>query len=141
MYNIEFYKLDEVENSKLLYAVIMAKYNEEWIFVRHKERDTWEVPGGHREVDEEINDTASRELFEETGAVDYELTPICIYSVDNSQGKSFGQLFYGEITKLDKLPDSEIGEVSFFKTLPENLTYPFIQPFLFEKVSSAIGAI
>lgn len=139
MYDINFYELEEIENNKLLYAVIVAKYKEEWIFVKHKERDTWEVPGGHREVGENINDTASRELFEETGAVEYELKPICIYSVDSPDGKSFGQLFYGEIKKLGKLPESEIGEVSFFNTQPENLTYPLIQPFLFEKVLSVIN--
>lgn len=44
-----------------------------------------------------LNDTASRELFEETGAKKFNLTPVYIYSVDKGEiigdTESFGQLF------------------------------------------------
>jgi 8-oxo-dGTP diphosphatase len=36
----------------------MTKFNGQWLYVRHKERQTWEIPGGHREENENINDTA-----------------------------------------------------------------------------------
>jgi 8-oxo-dGTP diphosphatase len=116
----------------------MTKFNGQWLYVRHKERQTWEIPGGHREENENINDTASRELFEETGATKFRLTPVCIYSVERDENidytESFGQLFYSEVEILDKLPDFEIKEINLFDDIPNDLTYPLIQQFLHEKV-------
>jgi len=134
MIKVNFYDLNEELDSKLLYAVIMARYKDKWIFVRHKERTTWEIPGGHREENENINNTASRELFEETGAKNFDIKPVCIYSVDKGEGETFGQLFCGEITHLGELPDSEIGEIKLSDSIPKKLTYPLIQPYLFKKV-------
>ncbi|MDP4091479.1 MAG: NUDIX domain-containing protein [Bacillota bacterium] len=133
MMRVSSYDLEQIEDSRLGFAVISAKYNGKWIFVRHKERETWEIPGGHRDDMEDIEETASRELFEETGSRDFKLHPICIYSVDRDGVESFGQLFYAEVASLGELPDSEIGEVRLFSNIPEDLTYPLIQPFLFER--------
>ena len=36
--------------------------NGKWVFCKHKERDTFEVHGGHREFGEDIIETAKREL-------------------------------------------------------------------------------
>ncbi|WP_138207296.1 NUDIX hydrolase [Haloimpatiens lingqiaonensis] len=138
MVKINFHQLGKVDNDKLLYAVIAARYNGQWIFVKHKERDTWEIPGGHREIDENINDAAARELFEETGAKEFIVRPICIYSVEKGDIESYGQLFYAEVETLDNLPDYEIGEIEFFNDMPKNLTYPLIQPHLFKKVSTIL---
>lgn len=138
MLKVNFHKLDAVEDNKLLFAVIMAKYNGQWIYVKHKKRSTWEIPGGHREKNETINDAASRELFEETGAKIFNIIPVCVYSVEGDEGndytESFGQLFYAEIETLDKLPDYEIREVKLFDNIPRDLTYPLIQPYLHKKV-------
>lgn len=134
MLKVNFYELNTVEDSKLKFAVIMARYKCKWIFVRHKERLTWEIPGGHREENESINFTASRELTEETGAKNYNIIPVCIYSVARDEIESFGQLFYSDVEYLDELPNSEIGEVKLFDTIPESLTYPLIQPHLYKKI-------
>ena len=40
----------EYPRSCLLYTSIISKTNGKWIFCKHKERDTYEVPGGHRAV-------------------------------------------------------------------------------------------
>jgi 8-oxo-dGTP diphosphatase len=69
MINVSFYNENEIQDELLKFAVIAARYQEKWIFCRHKERVTWEIPGGHREVGEDILDTARRELYEETGAI------------------------------------------------------------------------
>lgn len=73
---IEFYESGSIDNAKLLYAIVVSRYNGKWVFVKHKERSTWEIPAGHREENEDINYTAKRELFEETGAKEYEITYI-----------------------------------------------------------------
>ena len=39
MLRVNFYELNTIEDSKLLFAVIMAKYNEKWIYVRHKKKE------------------------------------------------------------------------------------------------------
>lgn len=59
---VKFY--DEAEGSLLKFAVIVSKYNGKWVFCKHKQRETLEVPGGHREIGEKIGETAKRELYE-----------------------------------------------------------------------------
>ena len=67
MLKVKFY--DTVDDSLLKFAVIISQSNGKWVFCKHKERDTYEAPGGHREAGEDILETAKRELQEETGAI------------------------------------------------------------------------
>jgi 8-oxo-dGTP diphosphatase len=47
----------------------------------------------------------------------------------------YGRLYLAIISKLGSLNDvSEIAEVRMMDSLPENLTYPDIQPILFDKI-------
>lgn len=137
MLEVKFY--DTVDDSLLKFAVIISQSNGKWVFCKHKERDTYEVPGGHREVGEEILETAKRELQEETGAVKFEIKPIGVYSVigktrvNNTGEESFGLLCFAEITEFAGKLESEIEKVEFMDELPENWTYPLIQPKLIEK--------
>jgi len=139
MLKINFYELNKVDNDNLKFAVIMARYRSKWVFVRHKERVTWEIPGGHREKNENIIDTAFRELKEETGAVKFSITPVCIYSVATDKEESFGQLFYANIESLGELLNYEISEIKLVDNMPEELTYPLIQPYLFNKVEEYLN--
>ena len=77
---VKFY--ETADDSLLKFAVIVAKSNGKWVFCKHKERDTYECPGGHREAGENIDDTAKRELYEETRAIDYTIQPVCVYRVN-----------------------------------------------------------
>lgn len=129
--SVNFY--DTVEDSLLKFAVIVTKTNGKWVFCKHKNRDTLEVPGGHRDPNEDILDTAKRELIEETGAIDFNLKPICVYSVteeNNFNGEeTFGLLCYADIYSFGNI-DSEIEKIIITDDLPTNWTYPTIQPFL-----------
>ena len=134
---VKFY--DNVADELLKFAVIIAKTNGKWIFCKHKERETYEVPGGHRELGEDIMDTAKRELSEETGAVDFEIRPVCVYSVkgktrvnEKLEDESFGLLFVAEVFALEEI-HSEIEKILISETLVDNWTYPLIQPKLIEE--------
>ena len=137
MLELKFY--DTVDDSLLKFAVIISQSNGKWVFCKHKERDTYEAPGGHREVGEDILETAKRELQEETGAIQFDIKPICVYSVTgknsvNETGEeTFGLLCLAEITEFSGKLESEIEKVELMDELPESWTYPMIQPKLIEK--------
>ena len=118
--------------------MIVSEYNEKWIFCKHNQRDTYEIPGGHRELGETILQTAQRELVEETGACRFDIYPVCIYSVQEDE-ETFGMLYYAHISELGDLPDSEIERIELFDSLPDKLTYPQIQPYLFDRIISFIS--
>ncbi len=137
MIDVKFY--DTVEDSLLKFAVIISKSKGKWVLCKHKERDTYEVPGGHREDGESILETAKRELQEETGAVKFNIEPLCVYSVTgktrvNETGEeSFGLLCFAEIEEFTGELESEMEKVILMDELPTNWTYPLIQPKLIEE--------
>ena len=132
---IRFY--ENVNDILLKFAVIISKHKGKWVFCKHQKRDTLEIPGGHREKGENICDTAKRELYEETGAVDYKIEPVCVYSVTSvvadGEHETFGMLFYADIISFESELHSEIERIYLLDTLPDNWTYPLIQPKLIEE--------
>jgi len=136
MTKVQFY--DQVEDQKLRFAVIVTKTEGHWVFCKHKERNTLEVPGGHREPEEDILSAAKRELYEETGAVDFSIEPVCVYSVIapwNFDGQeTFGMLFFADVKGFEKELHSEIERIVIQDDLPVAWTYPEIQPYLVEEV-------
>lgn len=135
MTKVKFY--DSISDELLKFAVIISKTQGKWVFCKHKERDTYEVPGGHREENEDIMDTARRELYEETGALKFDLKPICVYSVtaeDNFDGQeTFGLLCYADIYEFEEKLHSEIEKIIITEKLIESWTYPLIQPELLKE--------
>ncbi len=133
---------EKVEDSALKYAVVVARYHGKWVFCKHKARHTFEIAGGHREENESIDETAKRELFEETGALKYDLHRVGVYFVadknciiNESAEKSFGMLYYANIQEFGDLPDMEMEKVVVLDELPTALTYPLIHPKLIERVA------
>lgn len=137
MLEVKFY--DQVADELLKFAVIISKAEDKWVFCKHKERDTYEIPGGRREEGEAIGETAKRELYEETGALKFEIKPVCVYSVIgknrvNATGdESFGMLYFANIENFESVLHSEMEKVELFDELPTDWTYPLIQPKLIEE--------
>ena len=117
------------------YVVVLSHYQGKILLSRHRNRDTWETQGGHIEPGETPEDAARRELHEESGAVAFDLKPLCDYWVWDGYHNSSagGVVFTAEIYELGTLPVCEMAEVGCFDTLPDNLTYPEITPVLFER--------
>lgn len=134
---VKFY--DIVEDSLLKFAVIISKYEGKWVYCKHKERHTYEVPGGHREENEIILETAKRELYEETGAIEYEIVPITVYSVVDKENETFGMLYFADIKRFETELHCEIETVELFDDMPKELTYPLIQPVLIEEYLRRMG--
>ncbi len=141
MLKVNFY--NSVEDGLLKFAVIVAQSEGKWVLCKHKERNTYEFPGGHREAGEDILTAAKRELFEETGAAEYSIKQVSVYSVAVQDGisreESFGMLYYADIQSFDELPNLEIEKIELFDELPDNWTYPEIQPFLLKKINTEIN--
>ena len=140
MIEVKFY--EDADDSLLKFAVIIAKTNGKWVFCKHIDRDTYEVPGGHREDGEEILVTAKRELKEETGAVVFDIKPICVYLVkgktrvnENLGDETFGMLYFADIVSFEAL-HSEIEKILITDELVDNWTYPLIQPRLIEEAKN-----
>lgn len=136
--------------SQIRYSIIAAKYGGLWVFCKHKERSTWEFPGGHIEAGETAEAAARRELYEETGALEYSLYPVSVYSVIDLDGEadegriespsvSYGMLFFADISRFGELPpEFEMERIEFFGEPPDAWTYPEIQPLLLERLRSVI---
>lgn len=135
MVDVKFY--DTVDDALLKFAVIISKTKGKWVFCKHRERDTYEVPGGHREAGENIDDTAKRELYEETGALEFDIVPICAYSVTAANSfdgeETFGMLYFADIKQLENELHSEIEKIIVTAGFPNSWTYPDIQPRLIEE--------
>ncbi|MBR6522535.1 MAG: NUDIX domain-containing protein [Oscillospiraceae bacterium] len=125
---------DKVPDEKLEFAVIVARHDGKWVLCKHRKRDTYECPGGHRETGENIESTARRELWEETGAESFSLTQIGPYSVEDGEKTTYGMFYYAEIEKFGELPELEIERIELMETQPTAWSYPQIQPYLLEKV-------
>lgn len=132
---VRFY--DEADDGKLKFAVILARSGGKWVFCRHRDRTTLEIPGGRREPGERIEETAARELREETGAAAFSIRPVCIYSVVRDDAEeSFGALYAAEIMSFEKELHSEIEKIILLDNPPEsNWTYPDIQPHLLKEAT------
>ena len=122
-------QMDEVE--KMALNDLSESWDLQWV-------DTYECPGGHREEGETILETAKRELWEETGASQFNLEKICVYSVIRDCEETFGMLYFANIEIFGELPMMEIEKIELFDGLPEKWTYPLIQPKLIEKIQAVI---
>ncbi len=114
------------EFSDYVFVVVVAFSDDGFVLCRHRDRSTWETPGGHIKPDESPLTAARRELFEETGIVPRALDPVADYDVDGVAGR----LFIAEVGQRHPLPGFEMVQTRDVRSLPDDLTYPEITPTL-----------
>jgi 8-oxo-dGTP diphosphatase len=114
----------EVALEDLTYVVIGAREKGKWIFVRHRERASWELPAGHIEKNEQALEAAKRELYEETGTVKAEIRMVSDYSVTIRGKTNYGRIFFAAVEERGPLPESEIAEILVAEETPLPATYP-----------------
>lgn len=127
---------ETVDDALIGFAVIVARAQGRLVFCKHRERSTYELPGGHREPGETVVQAAMRELMEETGAVSFDIEPVCVYSVKgrtrinkSDDDVSYGMLFSAEIHEFGPI-ESEIESILVVDEPMAEWTYPEIQPLL-----------
>ncbi len=123
-----------LDDRKLTYVVMGAGYQDKWIFVRHRDRLTWEMPAGHIEAGESADQAAVRELYEEAGVVKSSLEVICDYEVTVGTKVEYGRLYGVNVYEMEPQKEFEIEEVLLSSELPQSLTYPEVQTILFQRV-------
>ncbi len=89
-------------------CLVIAKFDEKWLFTQHKIRGI-EFAGGKGEGNETNIDTAKRELMEETGAYADEFIFIADYVIKTTERCFTKRVFFCEIIKL-------ISQKNYFET-------------------------
>ena len=63
----------------ITYVRMAVKYNGKFVLCYHRKARKWDCVGGRVEKGESPLAAAKRELFEETGAVDFDIVPVRDY--------------------------------------------------------------
>ena len=130
---VKLHDLKDVDPNQFYTVVCVSRYKDKWVFAKNLKRGGWEIPGGHIEMGEDWLTAAKREMYEETGATQVKITPICAFSISRTS-----ILCYAEIVSMDKLPDFEIAEVGFFDDIPSGLSFPDAHTLFFNTVKQQI---
>ncbi|TFI49774.1 nucleoside triphosphatase YtkD [Diaphorobacter sp. DS2] len=82
------------------HVLVICRYGDQWLLTNHKKRG-WEFPGGKREQGESLEETARREVYEETGADLNSLRFIGEYEVNLDNERFVKAIFFAEVENLN----------------------------------------
>ncbi len=86
------------------HVLVICRYNDQWLLTKHPQRGL-EFPGGKREGKELIQETAIREVFEETGGIVSKLLFIGEYEVKLETESFIKSVFFASVDRLENKKD------------------------------------
>ena len=101
----------------LLITFMAIRHENNFLLVHHRQRDSWELPGGHIEGAESARDCAVPELFEETGQrVEHlDFRAVLKYRAEPDNRIYYGTLYSGELSSPAPFRENEeILEITFW---------------------------
>jgi 8-oxo-dGTP diphosphatase len=108
------------------YVWMITKHNGKFVLCWHRKSQKWDHVGGHVEEGENPLAAAKRELFEETGAVDFDIFPVFDHAAFRKDGTFInnGRTYFVNVREFSDLPNgSEMGKIGFFDEMPEEFRY------------------
>ncbi|MDV7766234.1 RNA deprotection pyrophosphohydrolase [Peribacillus sp. CSMR9] len=122
------YKVEFSENpvfGESWHVFILSRYKGRWVLTKHRERGL-EFPGGKREAGESIEETAIREVYEETGGLVGQLQFLGQYKVHDPVKPIVKSIFYANLREVKKKEDYlETDGPIFLEALPAVLGEEF----------------
>lgn len=116
---LEIVKTDIVPESYKS-VLVFIKNGKEWLMVKNKFR-SWEFPGGHKEGNESLYETAQREAFEEGGVDIKNIVYVGYYRLPDGHTTT---IVTAEVEKFHDIPsDFETEERRFVSEFPATLSF------------------
>lgn len=101
-------------------VLVFIKEDKKWLMVKNKFR-SWEFPGGHKEENETIFETATREAYEEAGVDIYNLQYGGYYRLESGHTTL---IITAEIKQVHAIPvEFETEERKFVSQFPASLSF------------------
>ncbi|MDO7485076.1 nucleoside triphosphatase YtkD [Peribacillus frigoritolerans] len=122
------YKVEFSENpvfEEPWHVFVLSRYKGRWVLTKHRERGL-EFPGGKREAGESIEETAIREVYEETGGLVGQLQFLGQYKVHDPMKPFVKSIYYAELREVEKKENYlETEGPIFMESLPDVLGEEF----------------
>ncbi|MGG4265545.1 RNA deprotection pyrophosphohydrolase [Peribacillus simplex] len=107
------------------HVFVLSRYKGRWVLTKHRERGL-EFPGGKREAGESIEETAVREVYEETGGLVEQLQFLGQYKVHDPVKPIVKSIYYANLREVKKKEDYlETDGPIFLEALPAVLGEEF----------------
>lgn len=128
---LEIVKTDIIPESHKS-VLVFIKEDKKWLMVKNKFR-SWEFPGGHKEQNESMFETAKREAYEEAGVDIHNLQYVGYYRLTSGHTTL---IITAEVEKFHEIPEEfETVERKFVSEFPLTLSFDdAVYPWLVENL-------